>query len=97
MAYIPNALHSGNAHQDETAKTVLREARAERRRECPQRGKCPPYGHLWARLLLLPPIPPQQTRIFKAFQASLREFNPFQACVMVTVFRIFLHDSLPIL
>ena len=26
----------------------------------------PPYGHLWARLLLLPPIPPQQTRIFKA-------------------------------
>lgn len=60
-------------------------------------GQMPPYGHLWARLLLLPPIPPQQTRIFKAFQASLREFNPFQACVMVTVFRIFLHDSLPIL
>ncbi|MCB5932334.1 hypothetical protein LJB63_23655, partial [[Eubacterium] rectale] len=42
--YIPNALHSGNAHQDETAKTVLREARAERRRECPQRGKCPLTG-----------------------------------------------------
>ncbi|MBP7301147.1 MAG: hypothetical protein KA966_04780, partial [Akkermansia sp.] len=47
----------------------------------PSTQEMPPYGHLWARLLLLPPIPPQQTRIFKAFQASLREFNPFQACV----------------
>ena len=45
----------------------------------PSTQEMPPYGHLWARLLLLPPIPPQQTRIFKAFQASLREFNPFQA------------------
>lgn len=58
-------------------------------------GQMPPYGHLWARLLLLPPIPPQQTRIFKAFQASLREFNPFQACVMVTVFRIFFMIPFP--
>ncbi|PNC83640.1 hypothetical protein CXT87_11190 [Akkermansia muciniphila] len=96
MAYIPNALHSGNAHQDETAKTILREARAERWRKCPQRGKCPLTG-IYGRDFSPPPIPPRQTRIFKAFQASLRKFNPFQACVMVTVFRIFLHDSLPIL